>query len=150
MLRFTKNVRKSGLGKYALRIARSRPIDVAEMTSPQRRGLQAPPPLFTVTSVELGNTTTKYIITATDLQGGRIYLVRKVARLTRGIKRSLPGERVIGSTLWGKELSEEAVAEFVRDVLLTCLEEAKMDGERGLHFAVRSTGSAQASEPRRR
>jgi len=63
MLRFTKNVRKSGLGKYALRIARSRPIDVAEMTSPQRRGLQAPPPLFTVTSVELGNTTTKCIIT---------------------------------------------------------------------------------------
>jgi len=37
-------------------------------------------------------------------------------------------------------LSEEAVAEFVRDVLLTCLEEAKMDGERDLHFVVRSTG----------
>lgn len=140
ILRFIKNIRKSELSKYAPRIARSRLIDVAEMTSPQRRGLQAPLPLFTVASVELGNTTTKCIITATDLQSGRIYLVRKVVRLTREIRRPLPGERVIGSTLWGKELSEEAVAEFVRDVLLTCLKEAKMDGERDLHFVVRSTG----------
>jgi putative methanogenesis marker protein 14 len=71
--------------------------------------------------------------------------VEKIVKLTHEIRRPLPGERVIGSTLWGKELSEEAVAGFVSDVLLTCFHEAKIDKDRDLHFVVRSTGISASS-----
>jgi putative methanogenesis marker protein 14 len=136
----SKFARKSRLSKYAPRIARSKPIDLTEIASPRGRGSQAPLPLFTVASVELGNTTTKCIITATDLESGRTFLVEKVVRLTREIRRPLPGEQIIGSTLWGKELSEEAVAEFVGDVLSTCIKKARLDKDEDVHFVVRSTG----------
>jgi putative methanogenesis marker protein 14 len=135
-----KFARKNRLSKYAPRIARSKLVHVAETASLQRRSSQAPPPLFTVASVELGNTTTKCIITATDLESGRTFLVKKVVRLTREIRRPMPGERIIGSTLWGKELSEEAVAEFVSNVLSMCIREAKLDKDEDVHFVVRSTG----------
>ena len=136
-----KRVRRSKLNKYNPRIAYSKFTDVANVMLLQGIGPQvSPPPLFIVTSVELGNTTTKCIITATDLRTGRIYLVRKVVRLTREIREPLLGEEVIGSTLWGKELSEEAIAEFVSDVILTCIKEARLDKDRDINFVVRSTG----------
>lgn len=137
------------LNKYNPRIARSTFFDVVKIMLSQGRGPQLPPPtLFNVASVELGNTTTKCIVTATDLKSGKIYLVRKVVKLTREIREPLPGEQVIGSTLWGKVLSEEAVAEFIRDVLLTCIEEARLNKDRDLHFVVRSTGvSASFGSP---
>lgn len=127
--------------KYSPRIAQSTFIDAVKIMLPQGRGPQSSPTvLFIVASVELGNTTTKCIITATDLKSGRTYLVRKVVKLTSEIRRPLPGEQILGSTLWGKILSEDAVAEFIRDVLLTCIEDARLDRDRDLHFVVRSTG----------
>jgi len=144
-----KLLRKSKLDKYKPRIARSTYVDAIKVMMPQGRGPQAlPPPLFIVASVELGNTTTKCIVTATDLRSGKIHLVKKIVRLTRDIREPLPGEEVMGSTLWGKGLSEGAVAEFVRDVILTCLKEARLDKDRDLHFVVRSTGvSASFGSP---
>jgi len=135
-----KLMREGRLDKYNPRIARSKFTDVVKVMMPWKRRSQALPPLFIVASVELGNTTTKCIVTATDLRSGKVYLVRKVVRLTSEIRRPLPGEKVIGSTLWGKELSEEAVAEFVSGVLSMCLREARVDKDRDLHFVVRSTG----------
>jgi len=145
----TKLSRIWKLNRYNPRIAQSTFIDITNIMLLQGIGPQSSPPaLFTVASVELGNTTTKCIITATDLKSGKVYLVRKVVRLTREIRDPLPGEQIIGSTLWGKVLSEEAVAEFIRDVLLTCVEEAKIDKDRDLHFVVRSTGvSASFGSP---
>mgnify|MGYP000035211679 CR=1 FL=1 len=144
-----KLLKKSKLDKYKPRIARSIYVDAVKVMMPQGRGPQAlPPPLFIVASVELGNTTTKCIITATDLRSGKVHLIKKIVRLTRDIREPLPGEQVMGSTLWGKGLSESAVAEFVRDVLLTCLREARLDKDRDLHFVVRSTGvSASFGSP---
>jgi len=135
-----KLARRSGLSKYSPRIARSKLVDVTKIMSHQKRGPRALPPLFTVASVELGNTTTKCIITTTDLRSGKMYLVKKVVRMTREIRKPLPGERMLGSTLWGKELSEEAVAEFVSDLLSTCVRESGLDKAKDLHFVVRSTG----------
>ena len=144
-----KLVRKRGLDKYNPRIARSKFTDAAMVMLPQETESQAlRPPLFIVASIELGNTTTKCIITATNLRTGKIYLIRKVVRLTREIRGPLPGEKVIGSTLWGKELSGEAVAEFISDILLTCAKEARLDKDGDLHFVVRSTGvSASFGSP---
>ncbi len=134
-------LKRSKLERYKPRIARSVYVDAFKVMLPQGRGPQAlPPPLFVVASVELGNTTTKCIITATDLRSGKIHLIKKIVRLTRDIREPYPGEQVMGSTLWGKRLSEAAVAEFVKDVLLTCLKEARLDKDRDLHFVVRSTG----------
>ncbi len=136
-----KLAKKAKLDKYSPRIAHSKFTDVVKVMLPQERGPRAlPPPLFIVASVELGNTTTKCIITATDLGSGKIYLIRKVVRLTREVRKPLPGEGVLGSTLWGKELSEGAVAEFVSNILLTCIKESRLNMDRDLHFVVRSTG----------
>ncbi|MEM4653670.1 MAG: methanogenesis marker 14 protein [Candidatus Nezhaarchaeales archaeon] len=149
LIMITKLSRILRLNRYNPRIARSTFIDVANIMLLQGVGPQASLPiLFIVASVELGNTTTKCIVTATDLKSGKVYLVRKVVRLTREIREPLPGEQIIGSTLWGKVLSEEAVAEFIKDVLITCIKEARIDKDRDLHFVVRSTGvSASFGSP---
>lgn len=132
---------RSGLNRYKPRIARSVYVDAVKVMMPQGRGaLSLPPPLFIVASVELGNTTTKCIITALDVRSGNVHLIRKVVRLTRDIRGPLAGELVIGSTLWGKELSEDAIAEFVSDVISTCIRDARIDRDKDLHFVVRSTG----------
>ena len=134
-------LRRSKLSKYKPRIARSTYVDIVKVMMPQGRGPQAtPPPLFIVASVELGNTTTKCVITATDLRSGKIHLIHKAVRLTRDIREPLPGEQIMGRTLWGKGLSEAAVAEFVRDVLLSSFRGARLDKDKDLHFVVRSTG----------
>lgn len=98
------------------------------------------PAYFIVASVELGNTTTKCILTATNLREQKIYLLNKTVRLTKEMRKPLAGEEVFGKTVWKKELTVNAVKEFVRDTLLQCLKEAKIDRNRDLHFVVRSTG----------
>ena len=103
-----------------------------------------PPILYNVASVELGNTTTKCIITSTDLKRGKTFLVTKIVKLTRKVRKPKIGEVVFGKTIWGVELTEQSVAEYVRDTVLEALKSAKMDIKSDLHFVVRSTGVTSA------
>ncbi|MDR0913400.1 MAG: methanogenesis marker 14 protein [Methanobrevibacter sp.] len=91
-------------------------------------------------SVELGNTTTKCIITATNLNTSISYLINKTVKMTRDIRPPKEGEEVFGKTVWGIPLSKESVAEMVKSTVLESLDEAKIDMEKDLDFVVRSTG----------
>ncbi len=104
-------------------------------TASLRRG-----PFYVVASVELGNTTTKCIIVATDLRNGRMYELAKVVRPTRDVRPPAPDEEVFGRTVVGVPLTRESVSEFVRDVLLATVDRARLDLSHDLHFVVRSTG----------
>ncbi|NPB02504.1 MAG: methanogenesis marker 14 protein [Methanopyri archaeon] len=94
---------------------------------------------YIVASVELGNTTTKCILTATDLEEGITYLIHKEVRMTRDVRPPRPGEEVFGETVWGVKLTREAVAEMVADVLKEAVRKAHISID-DVHFVVRSTG----------
>lgn len=98
------------------------------------------PVYFVVASVELGNTTTKCIVTATNMRDGKIYLLNKTVKLTKGIRKPLPGETVFGKTVWGKELTLASVSEYIRDTLKESIAAAKIDKDSDLNFVARSTG----------
>lgn len=97
-------------------------------------------PFFIVASVEVGNTTTKSILTATNMDTGRTHIINKVVRMTRDVRPPKPGEAVFGRTLTGVELTREAVAELVRSTLVESMEKASLDIKTDLDFVVRSTG----------
>ncbi len=97
-------------------------------------------PFFIVASVEVGNTTTKCILTATNMDTGRTHIINKVVKMTRDVRGSKPGEVVFGRTLTGVELTRQSIAELVRDTLVESLEKANLDIKTDLHFVVRSTG----------
>ncbi len=97
-------------------------------------------PFFIVASVEVGNTTTKCILTATNLDTGRTHIINKVVRMTRDVRPPKPGEAVFGKTLTGVELTREAVAELVKNTLTESVEKASLDIKTDLNFVVRSTG----------
>lgn len=104
-------------------------------------GVVKKPDVFYVTaSVELGNTTTKCIITATNLNTSECYLLNKTVKMTRDIRPPKANEEVFGKTVWGIELSKEAVAEMIKDTILESLKKAHVDKEKDLDFVVRSTG----------
>ncbi|MGY5853311.1 MAG: methanogenesis marker 14 protein [Candidatus Thorarchaeota archaeon] len=112
-------------------------------TSSLRQG-----PFYTVASVELGNTTSKCIIMSTNLETAEVYEIDKEVRMTRDVREPKDGESVFGTTLVGVELTQESVAELVRDVLLTVLNRTRLKIESDLHFVVRSTGvNAGFAEP---
>ena len=48
-------------------------------------------PFFIVASVEVGNTTTKSILTATNMDTGRTHIINKVVRMTRDVRPPSPG-----------------------------------------------------------
>ncbi|WP_423791944.1 methanogenesis marker 14 protein [Methanocaldococcus indicus] len=127
VLEFLKNLFKK---KKNIAYAKSQSVDLIEL----KRN-----PYYIVASVELGNTTTKSIITATNMDTGKTYIVSKYVRMTRDVRKPKKGEKIFGKTLWGVELSREAVAEMVRDVLLESLKKANLTID-DLHFVVRSTG----------
>ena len=58
-------------------------------------------PFFIVASVEVGNTTTKCILTATNMDNGMTHIINKVVRMTRDICPPKPGEAPFGKTLTG-------------------------------------------------
>lgn len=95
---------------------------------------------YIVASVELGNTTTKCIITATNLNTSHSYILNKTVNMTRDIRAPKPGEEVFGQTVWGIELTQESVAELIRDTILESVNEAELDIDEDLNFVVRSTG----------
>ena len=97
-------------------------------------------PFFIVASVEVGNTTTKSILTATNMDTGKTHIINKVVRMTRDVCPPKPGEIVFGKTLTGVELTREAVAELVCNTLTESIEKANLDIKADLNFVVRSTG----------
>ncbi|OQD59584.1 hypothetical protein MBBAR_2c00320 [Methanobrevibacter arboriphilus JCM 13429 = DSM 1125] len=99
-----------------------------------------PDEYYITASVELGNTTTKCIICATNLNTSESYLLSKVVNMTRDIRPPKPKEEVFGKTVWGIELSKESVSELVRDTVIEAAKEAHIDIENDLDFVVRSTG----------
>jgi putative methanogenesis marker protein 14 len=126
-------------------IAKSREGNLASLTAqqagPASPGAVKKPDVFYVTaSVELGNTTTKCIVMATNLNTSESYLLNKTVKMTRDIRPPKPSEEVFGKTVWGIELSKEAVTEMVKDTVLEALKKCNVDKEKDLDFVVRSTG----------
>lgn len=113
------------------RITKSPPVRLIDLKSK---------PFFIVASVEVGNTTTKSILTATNMETGRTHIINKVVRMTRDVRPPKPGEVIFGKTLTDVELTREAVAELVRDTLTESMEIAGLDIKTDLDFVVRSTG----------
>ncbi|MCX6682119.1 MAG: methanogenesis marker 14 protein [Methanoregula sp.] len=97
-------------------------------------------PYFIVASVEMGNTTTKCILTGVNLETGMSYVINKHVSMSRDIRKPKSGETIFGETLDGTELTRESVTDLVRDTLLKCHEEAHLDVNTDLDFVVRSTG----------
>ena len=75
-------------------------------------------PYFIVASVEMGNTTTKCILTGTNLETGRSYVINKTVSMSRDVRPPKPGETVFGETLDGTKLTRESVTDLVRDTLI--------------------------------
>jgi putative methanogenesis marker protein 14 len=103
-------------------------------------------PYFIVASVEMGNTTTKCILTGTNLETGRTYIINKTVTMSRDVRAPKPGETVFGETLDGTRLTRESVTELVRDTLLQCHKEANLSIQDDLDFVVRSTGVVAAMD----
>lgn len=97
-------------------------------------------PYFTVASVELGNTTTKCILSTTNLKTAEIFEIAKEVRFTRDVRQPYPDETVFGKTLTGIRLTRASVAEMVSDTISSILSSVGMDINHDLHFVVRSTG----------
>ncbi|NYT06236.1 MAG: methanogenesis marker 14 protein, partial [Methanomicrobiales archaeon] len=97
-------------------------------------------PYFIVASVEMGNTTTKCVLTGTCMESGQTYILNKVVVNTREARQPRDGEETIATTLVGHPVSREAVAELARDVLERCHREAGLSVQEDLDFLVRSTG----------
>lgn len=113
----------------------------AQMAGPANPGTVKKPDTFYVTaSVELGNTTTKSIVMATNLNTSESYLLNKTVKMTRDIRKPKPSEEVFGKTVWGIELSKEAVTDLIKDTVLESLKKCQVDKEDDLDFVVRSTG----------
>ena len=113
----------------------------AQQAGPASPGAVKKPDTFYVTaSVELGNTTTKCIVMATNLNTSESYLLNKTVKMTRDIRPPKANEEVFGKTVWGIELSKEAVTELVRDTVLESLRKCNVDKDEDLDFVVRSTG----------
>jgi putative methanogenesis marker protein 14 len=100
------------------------------------RGNLSLKPIFIVASVELGNSTTKAILTATDLKSGRTYILDKAVRMTR---EALSPRNAFCHTISLVDLSEDSIAELVKKTLEECARSAGITIP-DLHFVVRSTG----------
>jgi putative methanogenesis marker protein 14 len=125
-------------GKQQPKLLVSGKISYANLITRLRRasGDRLVPRLFIVASVELGNSTTKAILTATDLKSGKTYILDKVVRMTR---EALSSHDIFCHTISLVDLSEESIARLVKETLLSCTRAAGITIE-DLHFVVRSTG----------
>ncbi|NYT17112.1 MAG: DUF2114 domain-containing protein, partial [Methanomicrobiales archaeon] len=77
-------------------------------------------PYFIVASVEMGNTTTKCILTGVSLETGMSYVINKTVKMSRDVRKPKPGEEIFGETLDGTQLTKESVTDLVRDTLIQC------------------------------
>ncbi len=103
-------------------------------------------PYFIVASVEMGNTTTKCILTGVNLETGMSYVINKTVKMSRDVRKPKPGEEVFGETLDGTLLTKESVTDLVRDTLIKCHKDAHLDIQKDLDFVVRSTGVVAAMD----
>jgi putative methanogenesis marker protein 14 len=103
-------------------------------------------PYFIVASVEMGNTTTKCILTGTNLETGRTYIINKTVSMSRDVRPPKPGEEIFGVTLVGVPITKESVTDLVRDTLIKCHKDADLDIKKDLDFVVRSTGVVAAMD----
>ena len=113
------------------RIASSPPFNYLELRSK---------PYYIVGSVEVGNTTTKCVLTATDMTTGKTFIVNKTVKMTRDVRRPKAGEDIFAHTINGTPLTKESIAELVKNTLIESHERARLDIKTDLHFVVRSTG----------
>lgn len=113
------------------RIAESPSIDYLELKRE---------PYYIVASVEVGNSTTKCILTATNMKNGKTHIVNKTIKMTRDVRPPKEGEEIFGKTLNGTPLTRESVSELVKDTLLESHRASRLDLKEDLHFVVRSTG----------
>lgn len=97
-------------------------------------------PYYIVASVEVGNTTTKSILTATNMLSGKTYIVNKTIKMTRDVRQPKIGEEVFARTINGTPLTRDSIAELVRDTLVESHVKARLDIKTDLNFVVRSTG----------
>ena len=97
-------------------------------------------PYYIVASVEVGNTTTKSILTATNMVSGKTYIVNKTIKMTRDVRPPKSGEEIFARTINGTPLTKDSIAELVRDTLIESHEKARLDIKTDLNFVVRSTG----------
>lgn len=88
----------------------------------------------------MGNTTTKCVLTATDMNNGKTYIVNKTVKMTRDVRGPKPGEDVFAHTINGTPLTRESIAELVKNTLIESHDRARLDIKSDLHFVVRSTG----------
>jgi putative methanogenesis marker protein 14 len=113
-------------------------------------GMQIPEykvkPYFIVASVEMGNTTTKCILTGTNLETGRCFVIHKTVSMSRDVRPPKEGEEIFGVTLVGVPITKESVTELVRDTLIDCHREAGLSIKKDLDFVVRSTGVVAAMD----
>ena len=93
-------------------------------------------PIFVVASVELGNSTTKAILTATDLKSGQTHILNKAVKMTR---EAISPRESFCHTISLVDLSEASIAELVKKTLQDCAKGAGITLP-DLHFVVRSTG----------
>jgi putative methanogenesis marker protein 14 len=93
-------------------------------------------PIFIVASVELGNSTTKTILSATDLKSGKTYILDKAIKMTR---EALAHDSAFCHTITMVELSEDSIAKLVAKTLQECASAAGISIS-DLHFVVRSSG----------
>ena len=103
-------------------------------------------PYFIVASVEMGNTTTKCILTGTNLETGRTYVINKTVMMSRDVRPPKPGETIFGETLVGTAITRESVTELVKDTLIKCHKDADLSIKEDLDFVVRSTGVVAAMD----
>jgi putative methanogenesis marker protein 14 len=103
-------------------------------------------PYFLVASVEMGNTTTKCILTGVNLETGMSYVINKTVKMSRDVRKPKSGETVFGETLDGTQLTRESVTDLVRETLIQCLQEAHLEVGKDLDFVVRSTGVVAAMD----
>ncbi|MCZ7402734.1 MAG: methanogenesis marker 14 protein [Candidatus Methanoperedens sp.] len=120
------------------RIAQSQFIQPAELKGDLKMAEFIP--YFIVASIEVGNTTTKCILTATNMKDGRTRILNKTVKMTRDVRKPKPNERIFGSTLSGVSLTKESISELVRDTLIEAHNAVNLDITTDLDFAVRSTG----------
>ena len=94
---------------------------------------------YYVASVEVGNTTTKCILTVTDPDTGMTDITGKCVRMTSSVRKPGNGEIVFGKTLGGTPLTREALAELVRDTVGDAVSSCGLSVS-DLCFVSRSTG----------
>ncbi|MCD6456964.1 MAG: methanogenesis marker 14 protein [Methanophagales archaeon] len=124
--------------KHHPRILKTEKISYADLFFILRlsRGDLTLRPIFITASVELGNSTTKSILAATDLNGGKTYILDKAVKMTR---EAISEHDSFCHTISLVDLSEESIADLVKRTLQ---ESAKSAGITvpDLHFVLRSTG----------